>query len=75
MLPITGEFTWMIKDLPTKDWIHWFSDGENGFKRSNYKTTTQFDTNASEIDKKLALDGWFDTNADINQKNPLVLNI
>ncbi|KIC64132.1 glycoside hydrolase family 13 protein [Chryseobacterium taiwanense] len=65
---------WMIKDLPTKDWIHWFKDGENGFKRSNYKTTTQFDTNASEIDKKLALDGWFDTTMpDINQKNPLVL--
>ncbi len=64
----------MIKDLPTKDWIHWFSDGENGFKRSNYKTTTQFDTNASEVDKKLALDGWFDTTMpDINQKNPLVL--
>jgi len=65
---------WMIKDLPTKDWIHWFSDGENGFKRSNYKTTTHFDTNASEVDKKLALDGWFDTTMpDINQKNPLVL--
>jgi glycosidase len=71
-----GVSHWMIKDLPTKDWIHWFSDGENGFKRSNYKTTTQFDTNASEIDKKLALDGWFDTTMpDINQKNPLVLNI
>lgn len=65
---------WMIKDLPTKDWIHWFNDGENGFKRSNYKTTTQFDTNASDIDKKIALDGWFDTTMpDINQKNPLVL--
>lgn len=65
---------WMIKDLPTKDWIHWFNDGENGFKRSNYKTTTQFDTNASDVDKKSALDGWFDTTMpDINQKNPLVL--
>ncbi|MDR2235175.1 MAG: glycoside hydrolase family 13 protein [Chryseobacterium sp.] len=65
---------WMIKDLPTKDWIHWFEDGEKGFKRSNYKTTSQFDTNASEIDKKYALDGWFDTTMpDINQKNPLVL--
>lgn len=65
---------WMIQDLPTKDWIHWFNDGENGFKRSNYKTTTQFDTNASDVDKKLALDGWFDTTMpDINQKNPLVL--
>ncbi len=65
---------WMINDLPTKDWIHWFNDGENGFKRSNYKTTTQFDTNASEVDKRVALDGWFDTTMpDINQKNPLVL--
>lgn len=65
---------WMIKDLPTKDWVHWFNDGENGFKRSNYKTTTQFDTNASDVDKKSALDGWFDTTMpDINQKNPLVL--
>nr|WP_314496261.1 glycoside hydrolase family 13 protein [uncultured Chryseobacterium sp.] len=65
---------WMIKDLPTKDWIHWFSDEKNGFKRSNYKTTTQFDTNASESDRRVALDGWFDTTMpDINQKNPLVL--
>ncbi|SEH44553.1 glycoside hydrolase family 13 protein [Chryseobacterium culicis] len=69
-----GSSHWMIKDLPSKDWIHWFNDGENGFKRSNYKTTTQFDTNASDIDKKYALDGWFDTTMpDINQKNPLVL--
>lgn len=65
---------WIIKDLPTKNWIHLFSDEKNGFKRSNYKTTTQFDTNTSEIDKKIALDGWFDTTMpDINQQNPLVL--
>lgn len=69
-----GVSHWMIKDLPTKDWIHWFDNGENGFYRSNYKITTQFDTNASDIDKKYALDGWFDTTMpDINQKNPLVL--
>ncbi|MCY0970223.1 glycoside hydrolase family 13 protein [Chryseobacterium wangxinyae] len=69
-----GVSHWMIKDLPTKDWIHTFSDEKNGFKRSNYKTTTQFDTNASDEDKKVALDGWFDTTMpDINQKNPLVL--
>jgi glycosidase len=69
-----GASHWLIKDLPTKDWIHWFEEEPNGFKRSNYKTTSQFDTNASEIDKKLALDGWFDTSMpDINQSNPLVL--
>ena len=65
---------WLIKDLPTKDWVHWFNGGENGFKRSNYKITSQFDTNASQIDKTIALDGWFDTSMpDINQSNPLVL--
>ncbi|WP_442868039.1 alpha-amylase family glycosyl hydrolase [Chryseobacterium sp. B21-037] len=69
-----GVSHWMIRDLPTKDWIHWFDEGEKGFYRSNYKTTTQFDTNASDIDTKYALDGWFDkTMPDINQKNPLVL--
>ncbi|WP_345989505.1 glycoside hydrolase family 13 protein [Chryseobacterium sp. Chry.R1] len=69
-----GVSHWMIRDLPTKDWIHWFDEGEKGFYRSNYKTTTQFDTNASDIDTKYALDGWFDkTMPDINQKHPLVL--
>ncbi|MFT3919530.1 glycoside hydrolase family 13 protein [Cloacibacterium sp.] len=69
-----GASHWLIKDLPTKDWIHWFEGEPNGFKRSNYKTTSQFDTNTSEIDEKLALDGWFDTSMpDINQSNPLVL--
>lgn len=69
-----GASHWLIKDLPTKGWIHWFDGEPNGFKRSNYKTTSQFDTNVSEVDKKLALDGWFDTSMpDINQSNPLVL--
>lgn len=67
---------WLIQDLPTKDWIHQFKDGEGkfGFKRSNYRTTSQFDTNVSEIDKQDALNGWFDTTMpDLNQSNPLVL--
>ena len=67
---------WLIQDLPTKDWIHQFSDGEGkyGFKRSNYRTTSQFDKNVAEVDKKEALNGWFDTTMpDLNQSNPLVL--
>lgn len=67
---------WLIQDLPTKDWIHQFADGEGkyGFKRSNYRTTSQFDTNVAEIDKQEALNGWFDTTMpDLNQSNPLVL--
>lgn len=66
---------WMIQDLLSQDWIHKFPGGKDGFRRSNYRTTTQFDKNASEIDKKEALDGWFDyTMPDMNQSNPLVLN-
>lgn len=68
---------WLIQDLPTKDWIHQFKDGEGkyGFKRSNYRTTSQFDTNVSKVDKQEALNGWFDTTMpDLNQSNPLVLN-
>ncbi|MDO5615156.1 MAG: alpha-amylase family glycosyl hydrolase, partial [Cruoricaptor ignavus] len=67
---------WLIQDLPTKDWIHQFPDGDGkyGFKRSNYRTTSQFDKNVSEVDKKEALNGWFDTTMpDLNQSNPLVL--
>lgn len=66
---------WMIQDLPTQDWINQFPDGEKGFKRSNYRTTSQFDRNAADIDKKIALNGWFDSSMpDLNQANPLVLN-
>ncbi len=67
---------WLIQDLPTQDWIHQFKDGEGkyGFKRSNYRTTSQFDTNVAEMDKQEALNGWFDTTMpDLNQSNPLVL--
>lgn len=65
---------WMIKDLPAKNWIHYFENGEKGFTRSNYKITSQFDHNAAEIDKNLAINGWFDTTMpDMNQANPLVL--
>jgi glycosidase len=61
---------WMYKDLPTYDWIHQFP----GFSQSNYRMTTQFDTNASAIDTKNCMDGWFvPSMPDLNQSNPLVL--
>ncbi|RMA58836.1 glycoside hydrolase family 13 protein [Ulvibacter antarcticus] len=71
-----GSKHWIIKDLPSKDWIHEWEEGdENGFQRSNYRMTTQYDPNASEIDAKGCMDGWFDTTMpDMNQANPLVLN-
>ncbi|SMC81426.1 glycoside hydrolase family 13 protein [Moheibacter sediminis] len=70
-----GSKHWIIKDLPSKDWIHYWENGENGFQRSNYRMTTQFDGNAAKIDAEGCMDGWFDTTMpDMNQKNPLVLN-
>ena len=59
------------KDLPTKDWVHQFPD----FTQSNYRMTSQFDINASKIDAKKCMDGWFvKSMPDLNQSNPLVLN-
>lgn len=70
-----GSKHWIIKDLPEKDWIHYWEDGKDGFRRSNYRMTTQFDKTASEIDAALCMDGWFDvTMPDMNQKNPRLLN-
>ncbi len=67
---------WMIQDLPEKTWIHQFEDGQGplGFKRSNYRITSQMDQNASSYDRREALNGWFDlTMPDLNQSNPHLL--
>ena len=62
---------WMINDLPTYDWLHQFP----GYAQTNYRMSTQFDTNASAIDTKYCVDGWFvKSMPDLNQSNPLVLN-
>ena len=62
---------WMLNDLPTYDWIHQFP----GYAQTNYRMSTQFDTNASKKDFDLCMDGWFvKSMPDLNQSNPLVLN-
>lgn len=69
-----GSKHWMIQDLPTKDWINIWEDGEKGFQRSNYRMSTQFDKNASDYDAKACMNGWFDTTMpDMNQANLLLL--
>lgn len=66
-----GAEHWMIKDLPTYDWVHQFP----GYKNSNYRMTTQFDPHSSKVDTELNENGWFtSTMPDLNQSNPLVLN-
>ena len=62
---------WMIKDLPTNDWVHQFPT----FTQSNYRMTTQFDINASKEDAEHCMDGWFvKSMPDLNQSNQLMLN-
>ncbi|WP_028122787.1 glycoside hydrolase family 13 protein [Epilithonimonas tenax] len=70
-----GSKSWIIQDLPSKDWIHYWNEGKDGFQRSNYRMTTQFDTNAAKVDEAACMDGWFDTTMpDMNQGNPMVVN-
>ena len=61
---------WMIKDLPTKDWIHKFDKYTN----TNHRKEIHSDPYASLMDKKELIQGWFvPTMADLNQSNPLLL--
>ncbi len=62
---------WMIKDLPTQDWINQFEN----YTQTNHKRTLVHDINASQIDTKICFDGWFvPSMPDLNQRNSLVLN-
>lgn len=66
-----GYTHWMLKDLPTYNWIHQFP----GYAQSNYRTSTQMDPNAAERDRKYCEEGWFVRSMpDLNQGNPLMLN-
>ncbi len=67
----TGNEHWFIKDLPSKDWIHQWPE----FTRTTYKDGTLMDPYASDADKKLMSDGWFDKHMpDLNQKNQFLAN-
>lgn len=64
-----SEHRWM-KSLPMHDWVHRFPE----FTRSNYTISTINDPHASQADRMLSVDGWFDTSMpDLNQNNPYVL--
>ncbi len=61
---------WMIKDLPTRDWIN---QSEN-YTQTNHKRSTIHDINASKIDTEICLNGWFvPSMPDLNLRNPLTL--
>ncbi|MGI9547764.1 MAG: glycoside hydrolase family 13 protein [Flavobacteriaceae bacterium] len=61
---------WMLKDLPSEDWIHQFDE----YRQTNHRMTTQLDPNASVRDLKYCIEGWFvPSMPDLNQRNPKTL--
>lgn len=64
-----GDQNWLIKDLPSPDWIHQFST----FTRCNYRPASLADPYGSTYDRTINSDGWFDVHMpDINQQNELL---
>lgn len=62
---------WIIKDLPTHNWINQFEE----YTQTNHKRTTIVDCNASKIDRETCIKGWFvPTMPDLNLDNHLVVN-
>ena len=66
-----GQDHWSIRDMPMKDWVHQWPSYTN----TSYKEYPIVDPYASDIDKKIAVNGWFTPFlADLNQQNPYVSN-
>lgn len=64
-----GNETWWYKDLPSKDWVHQWEN----FTRTNYRAAILLDPYASQKDKNILLNGWFDKHMpDLNQQNPFL---
>ncbi|MEL7532984.1 MAG: glycoside hydrolase family 13 protein [Bacteroidota bacterium] len=66
-----GNYHWFIKDLPDPSWVNQWDE----YTPTSYRAPTLMDPYASEKDKELMQNGWFDHHMpDLNQKNPLVAN-
>jgi glycosidase len=71
-----GNQNWMYKDLPDSNWVHWFDQ----FTRTSYRAEVLMDPYASEYDKKIMTDAWFDhhmpdlNQQDVHLKNYLIQN-
>jgi glycosidase len=62
----TGNEHYLFKNKPDKNWFHAFEN----FTRTNYRATTLMDPYASEYDKNLMQNAWFDKHMpDLNQQN------
>jgi glycosidase len=61
----------LIQNLPGKDWIHVWPE----FQKTSYRAPTLMDPYASDKDKKIMTDVWFDYHMpDLNQQNELLAN-
>lgn len=66
-----GSEHYFYKDLPMASWIH----QHDSFVKTSYRAPTLLDPYASEYDKNVMANGWFDKHMpDLNQQNPHVSN-
>ncbi|GAB3568588.1 glycoside hydrolase family 13 protein [Spirosoma luteolum] len=62
---------WFLKDMPMKSWLHQWPTYTN----TSYKYQPVTDPHGAEIDRRVALDGWFVPQLpDLNQGNPFLAN-
>jgi neopullulanase len=67
----SGSGYWWMKDLPFKNWLNY----ADTLVITNHKRTTNQDKYASNFDRDLMTNGWFDTTMpDMNGKNPFMSN-
>jgi glycosidase len=56
----------LFREMPDSNWFHWFPT----YTKTNYRAETMLDPYASEYDKSLMANGWFDTHMpDLNQQD------
>jgi len=64
-----GDQHWFIRDLPDENWIHQFDE----YTQTTYRAPTLMDPHASDSDRRLMEEGWFDKHMpDLNQDHPLL---
>ena len=56
----------LFREMPDSNWFHWFPT----YTKTNYRAETMMDPYASEYDKNLMANGWFDNHMpDLNQQD------
>ncbi len=61
-----GNEHYLYKDMPDKGWFHLYDT----FTQTSYRDPVLYDLYASEYDKNIMTDGWFDKHMpDLNQQN------